>query len=81
MPLIHDNFPDKVWAGLKAWAKSVCDLPDLPTLDECAKQVERIALEVTGAPNVLRPEVVTFYASETVEMIARFRDELGEAAV
>jgi hypothetical protein len=81
MRYLHGNFPDEVWARLKAWAKAACARPDRPTVEECSDEVERIAAEITGIPNVLRPEVVNFYARETVEMTARFRDELGEAAV
>jgi hypothetical protein len=81
MPLIPDNFPERVWARLKAWAQSISECQENPTFDQCAAQVERIVADVTGVPNLLRPDVVEFYANETLEMIARFRDELGEAAV
>lgn len=75
MPLIHDNFPDEVWARLKAWAKVVARGSEVPSTDDCALHVERLAREITGIPNALRAEVVQFYASETAEMIARYRAE------
>jgi prephenate dehydrogenase len=76
MPLFNGNFPDEVWSRLKAWAKIQASGPVSPTSDECVACVERIATEITGQTNSLRRDVVTFYAAETAEMIARFREQL-----
>ena len=80
MPLLHQNFPDEIWAALKAWAKVIAQGPETPTLDECSACVERVAKEITGIPNLLRPDVIAFYAAETCDMIAMFRNERAVAA-
>jgi len=73
--LIHTNLPDAVWSGLKTYAQSQAQLQGTATFDECAAHVERIAREITGHANALRPDVVSFYAAETLEMIARYRSQ------
>lgn len=80
MALIPDNFPDQIWVALKAWARSIAQDAVTPGDDACRIEVERIAREITGVPNILRPDVVAFYAVETAEMIAKFRSEHTLAA-
>jgi hypothetical protein len=76
MRLFHGNFPDEVWSRLKAWAKVQAEAYVSPTIDECVACVERIATEITGRNDSLRSDVVSFYATETAEMVARFRREI-----
>ena len=75
-----DNFPEDVWGRLKAWAKIVSVAPEAPTLEQCAAHVRRVATEISGLTAPLRPDVVEFYASETLQMIARLREDVAEPA-
>lgn len=81
MRLIRSNFPDEVWSRLKAWAKDQALANKPRTLEECTAQVESVAKDITGAERSLRPDVVAFYAAETLEMIARFQNEPGDDPV
>ncbi len=76
MPLIPTNFPDQVWARLKAWAKLRAADGDQPTPEECAEEVLRASAHITGHRDSLRAEVVKFYAAETAEMVEKFRAQL-----
>lgn len=76
MPLIPMNFPDQVWARLKAWAKLRAADGDQPSRDECAEEVLRASEHITGQRDTLRAEVVKFYAAETAEMVEKFRAQL-----
>ncbi len=73
---LYENFPDAVWTELKVWAQVQANAPEIATITECINQVERIAKKLTGVVNALRPDVVAFYAAETADMIARFRDAM-----
>jgi hypothetical protein len=72
--LFHGNLPDAIWTQLKAWAKIQADADLSPRNDECVAQVLHITSNITGRADTLRPEVVAFYANETVEMIEKFRE-------
>ena len=69
------NFPDDVWGRLKAWAKIQAQAPAVPSSEECAAYVRFCAEEITGRSDMLPTEVVYFYATETVDMIERLRED------
>jgi hypothetical protein len=75
MPFIPTNFPDQVWSALKAWAQVQAASRDVPTIEECAAYVKRAAEAISGHPGALRTDVVAFYADETREMIAKYREQ------
>jgi hypothetical protein len=77
--VFHGNVPDEIWNRLKQWAKSQAGEQVSPTIDECVSRVLDVAAEVAGRPDSLRRDVVSFYAAETAEMIAKFRDDDGIA--
>jgi hypothetical protein len=85
MTLVPANFPDLVWGRLKAWAKVQSAAAAFTSLDECLAFVKHAAEAISGRPDMLRREVVEFYAAETLEMIAKYRAQLqdtdNEAAV
>lgn len=74
-PFIYDNFPDEVWNRLKAWAKVRAASDGSPTLEECAAYVRSVSKDITGNSEALRPEIVSFYAAETADMVVRFREQ------
>jgi hypothetical protein len=65
------NFPEEIWSSLKTWAKSQLDAA--PSFEACCAHVRHLAEEMTGNQNSLPPQVVEFYARETVEMIVNAR--------
>ena len=67
------TLPDEIWTRLKTWAKAQAASPLEPSFNECENYVRRVCLEITGAPNALRPDVVAFYASEARELATKFR--------
>lgn len=71
------NLPDQIWGRLKEWAKVQARTETSPTHDECVAQVQRIIRVITGRTDSVRHDVVTFYANETAEMIAGFREPNG----
>lgn len=71
----YESFPDEVWCRLKAWAKIQAGGEASPTPDECALYVRTVVKDLTGDAGALRPDVVCFYAAETSEMVARFRQQ------
>lgn len=79
MSPFQGNLPDQVWSRLKQWAKTQAGAQLSPTNDECVAQVCRITVDITGRADGLRREVISFYADETVEMIAKFRAQSGPA--
>jgi hypothetical protein len=74
------NLPEAIWTRLKVWAGGQASLDILPSIDDCRKHVEFVALGVTGRKDSLPPEVVTFYASETLAMIEELLAELARRA-
>ncbi len=72
MPYVHGDFPDEIWKRLKEWAKAQAHAQLSPTNAECVAQVLLIAADLTGRRDILRGDVVTFYANETAEMVLRY---------
>ena len=70
---IELNFAEALWTALKAWAKEQAADGKTPTADDCARQVKKISHELIGPVHSVRPEVVEFYASETRDMVERYR--------
>lgn len=71
------TLPDEIWCRLKQWAKIQAQEQASPSNDDCVAQVLCITAEITGRMDGLRRDVVTFYANETAEMIAKFRGPSG----
>lgn len=67
------NLPDEIWARLKTWTKAQAASSAQPGLDECEAYVRGLCRELTGNPDVLRPDVAAFYASEARDMIVKFQ--------
>ncbi|MGH7662352.1 MAG: hypothetical protein ACRENA_15700 [Vulcanimicrobiaceae bacterium] len=65
------TFVDTLWKALKAWAKEQAAGNVLPTIEECAAEVRRIAGEIIGPHGSLRADAITFFAAETNEMVVK----------
>ena len=69
------TFVDTLWNLLKAWAKEQAAQNATPTLEQCAAEVKRLGETIIGNSGALRADAVTFFAAETLEMVAKFSAE------
>ncbi len=74
------SLPEAIWTRLKAWAGTQANAPLSPSLDDCTQHVRSVAASLTGRNDALPPEVVTFYAAETLRMIEEIVRRLEEDA-
>ena len=80
-PHVRGNLPDRLWARLKEWAAARAFDAQPVSLEQCVDVVHRLCRELTGNADVLRPDVVAFYAGETEEMVAAFLRAMAPDAV
>jgi hypothetical protein len=73
MPLFEGNLPDEIWSRLKCWARIRAETDAPLTVEDCVAHVIGTVKDITGRPDALPPDVVTFYANESAEMVDRFR--------
>jgi hypothetical protein len=62
---------DEIWRRLKDWAKDRAGVEEALSHDDCRAQVVRIIREITGHADLLRADLVAFYASEVAEMVEK----------
>ena len=75
----YGNFPEQLWSRLKSWAELISAADEPPALEECENTVKDMTRLLTGSPDSIGAEVVRFYASEVLEMIARHRSWRAQA--